>query len=207
MSLPAMKGQAGRDDDFQNEVRRRFINPALDDLEDRNYLRWRESKTLEEENRGDTLLTLVPSCGEREIGFEFKCVRWKGKTYTAIPLEFLSNSVPGRLRNGWMRAACYDLLLHVMETKHPDKVYCFLMDFHKLRAWWRTIPGIVNIPSNAKRFNGWHVHEERVGSNHTKSLVVPYEAIRNGGVVVRYFELDSNEPRFYPPFDWLRWPL
>ena len=65
--------------------------------------------------------------------YEIKIVRWKGRHYTAMTLEELSNVETGR--PGWMFTSTADVLDYLMETQTRSmRQQRFI--FPPLRRWW-----------------------------------------------------------------------
>lgn len=132
------------DDDTQQKcVRDLVIGPGLYGrfAADGRYVyidKGRLATTLQKRFAVDTI---VQGTGGKAVCVEEKIVRWPGYDYTALTLETMSCTVPGRESDGWMKYGQADMLNYAMCRENGD-VVCHLIDFQKLQAtFWPAVDG------------------------------------------------------------------
>ena len=133
ITIPEMRGQAGEDDRWQRAIKGRLLAPTFDAMRLAGVIEdWRPTE-LSEQVLGDTFLKMI---GGDVTSIEEKIVRWPGYEYTAITLETMSCTVPGRERAGWMVTSRSRWLLHVRVSEDELSAYCDVISFRPLRNWF-----------------------------------------------------------------------
>lgn len=182
--MPEMRGQAGEDDRWQRKMKALLLEPvynaarAAGTIED-----WRPTE-LSEQGHGDTFLKVR---GGGALTIEEKIVRWPGYEYTAITLETMSCTVPGRERSGWMTTNKARWLLYARVEEDGISARCDAIQFPQLRAWFAD--------QDHERWRLWT--SEQI--NKTECRIVPLDEIRSA-VEFHQFTLPTAQIPQMPPF-------
>lgn len=84
--------------------------------------------------------TIYQSKNGGSICIEEKIEQWPGYQRVNFALEVDSCTTPGRESKGWMHYARADYLLYAFAYEGDTGLDVYLIDFHKLRQWFWSLP-------------------------------------------------------------------
>lgn len=161
------------DDLWQREMRDAILVP---DFYDRRWPHKYEFIPHTDKRAAGGVDTIVTKKDGGLITIDEKIVRWpeppRVGPYTAYALEVLSNSNPGREKDGWMKTNTVDYLLYCFADEKNFTLSCHLINFPVLKKWfWENEPTA-----------NWGIH---IGTQINKTLcrVVKHEYVNDAGAL------------------------